>query len=616
MLAALPDLLFVMTVDGVFVEYHVPDPENLLVPADRIVGMSLDEIFSPEEVARHKAIYARVARTGKTERFEYAVPGTPSEWFEARITRLDANHVLAISRAVPDPHRATFQRLVGEISSDYMRTPWQETDELFARTLERIAGHVDADRCYLVIFDKGAEGEDMLRLAYEWRAAHMPERTDLIGPIPVARFPWITGRIRAGEAVRIEDVEHIPAAGSAERENYITTGVRAVLAVPFVSSRGVIGYLGCRSSSGVRVWSDDTVEQVRVFGEMLARAHERKESMSALTWEQNLMEVLLDRIPDYIYFKDTEGRFIRVSRSLALRHGDADPRDTIGKDDSDRFSLEETAQRRADEEEIMRTGMPLTAHLENEPKADESERWISSTKAPFHDADGRVLGIVGISRDVTTEKLAQDAVAEYAHEQELLVREVYHRVKHTVSMIRSLVSLQANRVTDPETREVMRELEARILRMLAVYDHMDTAADFRRVPLARYLADLVRDVQSSFGSSGRDIEIITDLSEVEMDAKAVFVVGLIVNELLTNAWKHAFPTGAAGTILVRMGAAHDDSIRLTIEDNGSGIGDASQSSDQGLGMGLTQALVDQLQGDLVYEQANPGTRVVITVPIA
>jgi two-component system, sensor histidine kinase and response regulator len=135
---------------------------------------------------------------------------------------------------------------------------------------------------------------------------------------------------------------------------------------------------------------------------------ERVATAESLNLEQRLLTSLMDSIPDAVYFKDRESRFIRISRAMADKFGLPGPEAAIGKTDADIFSSEHAEQALHDEQKIMRTGVPLVAKIEKETWADRDDTWVSSTKMPLRDKHGEILGTFGISRDVTEQKRAED----------------------------------------------------------------------------------------------------------------------------------------------------------------------------------------------------------------
>ena len=143
---------------------------------------------------------------------------------------------------------------------------------------------------------------------------------------------------------------------------------------------------------------------------------ERRETEYALETERNLLTTLMENLPQRIYFKDVDSRFIAVSRALAKWHGRKDPSQIIGLADRDLFSPEHAEIALADEREIMRTGVPIVDYEEKETWPDKEDTWASTTKMPLRDAQGKIIGTFGISRDITEKKRAAEKLARLTEE--------------------------------------------------------------------------------------------------------------------------------------------------------------------------------------------------------
>jgi len=133
---------------------------------------------------------------------------------------------------------------------------------------------------------------------------------------------------------------------------------------------------------------------------------ERQRAEEALAQEHALLQTLMNNIPDFIYFKDRDSRFIRISKALAQMFGLSDPAQAVGKTDFDFFTPEHARQAFEDEQTIMKTGQPLTVE-ERETWANRPDTWVSTTKVPLHDGAGNAIGTFGISRDITEHKRAE-----------------------------------------------------------------------------------------------------------------------------------------------------------------------------------------------------------------
>jgi PAS domain S-box-containing protein len=134
---------------------------------------------------------------------------------------------------------------------------------------------------------------------------------------------------------------------------------------------------------------------------------EHKQAEEALVKEQHLLSALMDNLPDHIYFKDTESRFTRINKAQAEWLGLSDPAQAFGKTDFDFFLENHARPAYEDEQRIIRTGQPLVNKEERETWSDRPDTWVSTTKLPLRDKEGRIIGTFGVSRDITDHKLAE-----------------------------------------------------------------------------------------------------------------------------------------------------------------------------------------------------------------
>ena len=147
-----------------------------------------------------------------------------------------------------------------------------------------------------------------------------------------------------------------------------------------------------------------------VFMIFLRDITERKRSEQALNHERYLLDNLMNNLPDSIYFKDKQSRFLRVSKAMLRKFGQVDASAVIGKTDHDFFSAEHADQALADERKVMESKRPIIGQQEKETWADGSVTWVTTTKLPLYDAEGNVVGTFGISSDITRQKMAEDAI--------------------------------------------------------------------------------------------------------------------------------------------------------------------------------------------------------------
>jgi phosphoserine phosphatase RsbU/P len=161
---------------------------------------------------------------------------------------------------------------------------------------------------------------------------------------------------------------------------------------------------------------------------------ERRQMENALARERFLLKTLMDTLPDHIYFKDRESRFIAVNHATAVLFGFEDPADVLGKTDADIFSGEHAQAALHDEQEILRTGQPLVNLEEKETWPDGHETWVSTSKLPLRDSHGNIIGTFGLSRDITEKKRAEEKLAAMTRE----LREKNEALEQDLEMAREL----------------------------------------------------------------------------------------------------------------------------------------------------------------------------------
>lgn len=185
---------------------------------------------------------------------------------------------------------------------------------------------------------------------------------------------------------------------------------RSELALPLISRGEVIGALTIQSTQE-SAFSQEDITVLQAMADQLANAIQNARLYDALEMEQDLMNTLMDNVPDHIYFKDRESRFLRASRSQTDRFGLHDPAESIGKTDFDFFTEDHARPAFEDEQRIIRTGEPLLELEERETWADRPDTWVSTTKMLMRDREGRIIGTFGISRDITARRNAEIQLA-------------------------------------------------------------------------------------------------------------------------------------------------------------------------------------------------------------
>lgn len=211
--------------------------------------------------------------------------------------------------------------------------------------------------------------------------------------------------------------------------------------------------------------------------------------------------------------------------------------------------------------------------------------------------------------DITDNKIAENKIKESLMEKEVLLREIHHRVKNNLQIISSLLNLQTRCVEGEETINVLKESQNRVKTMAMVHEKLYQSEDLKDVNFKEYIENLVSDLFYSYGVKKGTIDLQIDADDIKMDIDTAIPCGLIINELVTNSLKYAFP-GPNKEDIVKVGLKklQQDKLRLFVSDNGVGLPEnLDMENVETLGLKMVKILVNQLKGTLEVDRAN-GTR--------
>jgi PAS domain S-box-containing protein len=226
--------------------------------------------------------------------------------------------------------------------------------------------------------------------------------------------------------------------------------------------------------------------------------------------------------------------------------------------------------------------------------------------------DGVFKGSRDILRDVTEKKIINDELRISLKQKEVLLKEVHHRVKNNLQVISSILNLQSSYVEDKKTLDILRESQNRVKSMSFIHENLYRTKDFNKIDFTEYIENLTKSMIHSYQYSENNISLILDLDNVLLSIDISIPCGLIINELLSNALKYAFPIKKTGTILISVKKQSNKRIQIIVEDNGVGYTKGLDSENEGsLGMLLVRTLIEQIDGKIELLK-HSGTKYLIT----
>jgi PAS domain S-box-containing protein len=356
---------------------------------------------------------------------------------------------------------------------------------------------------------------------------------------------------------------------------------------------------------------------------------ERLHAQATLRSSRGLLQAVFEHTPAVIYVKDKLGRFLMVNRRFEeLFHV---TQTVIGKTGYELWSKDIADRFHEMDQRVILARRALT-DTEAAPQDDGIHTYIS-VKCPLWDHAGEPYAVMGISTDITELHQAQEQLHRAHHqleqrvadrtvelanavsrlrdanseleqrnrEKETLLKEIHHRVKNNMQVISSLLSLQAHAGEELSVRAFVENSQSRVRSMALVHEHLYRSDDLQSVPMGAYLRAVVEGIKQG-QDVGRNIRCEVHADDIALPIDRAIPCGLIVNEVVTNALKHAFPDERTGRVDVSMCETGKHRFSLEIKDDGVGIASEDQHPAESFGLRLVGMLARQLHGNVETEQ--------------
>ncbi len=438
----------------------------------------------------------------------------------------------------------------------------------------------------------------------------------------------------------------MPEPYSSEHDGYIArylrTGTKRIIGI----GREVVG----RRKNGSTFPMDLSVSEARISGKrifagILRDITYRKNVEEALLAERNRFERYLDIVGVIVISLDPSG-MIQLANHAAAEIMNIPEREAFGRHLSDVFPHEQAflgAVQRA-------LGSPSSMRWESTLRVGERERAIAWHSSPLRLGDGAPSGMLLSGADVTERVRAQESLKEAHHqleqrvqqrtqelcrandelrdeiteriateerlaaslkEKEVLLKEIHHRVKNNLQLISSLLSLHMRSRKTLTTEQVVYEIQGRIHSIALLHEMLYQSGDLVHVDFAKYVETLAETVVRYFGMGSRvSLRVVAENIRLSLDGS--IYCGLLLNELVTNALKHAFPNGRSGTLTVEARRVDDKRVSLSVRDDGIGFQPGFDlSKTTSLGLELVQQLTKKLRGELsIVDESGAGFKIV------
>ena len=233
------------------------------------------------------------------------------------------------------------------------------------------------------------------------------------------------------------------------------------------------------------------------------------------------------------------------------------------------------------------------------PRADGTTDWLQWECRPWYKAEGEIGGLIMFTQVITARKVIEEQVKASLREKEVLLKEIHHRVKNNLQIVSTLLDLQSDHTQDAKALEMFKESRGRVKSMALIHERLYRAKDVARVDFAEYVRQLAADLYMAYKASDDVVTLDVDVDIPPLAIDIAIPCGLLLNELMSNCFKHAFAQDAVGRIHVGLHRDDDGMNVLVVSDTGPGFpAHTDFRNTTSFGLQLVSTLVDQLNGEI------------------
>ena len=409
------------------------------------------------------------------------------------------------------------------------------------------------------------------------------------------------GTVRLGLALKeeLETAERI----SAQVFWIISLVSLLAMGVIFFFARALLRPVRSLAEVAERIGGGEVGETVPVLssdeiGELATSFNRMSQELAATMVSKDFLDGILRNMEDILLVANPDGSIRLLNRS-AQRLLEYEEEELIGKPVDLLFAGEEPLFAK---EGLEKVGSSLDTSLVTRSG---EEVPVLLSVAVFLDRGENVEGFIVTATNITERKQAEEQIRTSLQEKELLLKEIHHRVKNNLQIISSLLSLQAQQIHDEEVLEMFSNSQNRVTSMALIHEKLYRSDELTGVNFAEYIETLTANLFQSYQVSTQHLQLRVEVQDIFLEIDEAIPCGLVINELILNALKHAFPGGREGEIYINLNRREDGRYLLIVKDSGVGLPeDIDIATLDSLGLKLVDILVHQLQGSVEIIRSN------------
>ncbi len=344
--------------------------------------------------------------------------------------------------------------------------------------------------------------------------------------------------------------------------------------------------------------------------QLFEERRKRRQAQEELRISEERFRVLAENASDIIAKHTFEGIYLYISPSTREITG-YDPKELIGENCYDYIHPDDFNTVEKWHKKILEENNTSAAEYRYRCKNGEYIWLETKAKKIGPDLESKEPTVLSVSRDISERKAFEEKLKANLREKEILLNEIHHRVKNNLQIISSLLNLQAGRINAPEAKEGFQKSVDRIRTLALIHEKLYKSDNLAEIKFVEYAKSLARGLFLAYHSPDSQISLVVEGGDARLGIDKAIPCGLLINELVTNSLKYAFPNRKKGTIRIAFEDL-EDSYTLIVADDGVGLPPDFPSSET-MGSRLLRALTDQLEGEMKIDREN-GTKFVISFP--
>lgn len=333
------------------------------------------------------------------------------------------------------------------------------------------------------------------------------------------------------------------------------------------------------------------------FIAMVRDITERKKAEIALHESEEKFRTILESSPDSITVSDLDMKIIECNQATVDMHHAHSKEEIKGLNALELVDPNDVEKLKQIVRQVL-SNMEIVTFEVNLYKQDGTLFPAEISGNVIVDSSNEPIAFVAITKDITRRKKADEQIKQSLKEKEMLLKEIHHRVKNNLMIISSLLNLQSQYIKDKASLDIFKESQNRARSMALIHEKLYQTTDLKRIDFGDYIRTIVNELFKTFNVDTEQIKLIINVEDIFLDINSAIPLGLIVNELITNCFKYAFPEDESGEIIVDFRSENDEFI-LTVSDTGIGFPeDLDFKNTSSLGLQLVNNLTDQIDGEV------------------